>query len=538
MAKSGRAGRIALAQVNPTVGDLAGNRAIMERALAEARQAGADLVVFPELALTGCPPEDLVLRRDFLAAVDEHLHALAWASRDMTVIVGAPWEAAGGVVNGAVVLADGRVAAVAGKKALQRQSVLDEHRSFGPGSGPKTVAAGPWSVAVAVGDDGEEAVPAGPGVPLVVQIAAAPFQRGEGRRREGHFAARARQLGAYMACCALVGGQDELLFAGGSFVADPQGCTIARAPQFQEHLLVAEVPVASWPPPPVAPFPDPLEEVYEALVLAIRDYARKNGFQKAVLGVSGGLDSALAAALAADALGPENVVGVGMPARYSSEHGKEDARALVANLGITYHEIDINGLFQGFLDVLAPFFQDLPPNAAEENLQARIRGTLVMALSNKFGWLALTATNKSEFSIGYSTMYGDAAGGFAALRDVPKTLAYELARWRNARAGKDLIPQRILEKPPSAELRPGQKDIDTLPDYPVLDGILEAYVERGRTVAEIVAEGYDPETVRRIVRMVEASEYKRRQGPPGAKISRRAFGKDRRMPITNKYRPE
>ncbi|MBC7226345.1 MAG: NAD+ synthase [Thermoflexales bacterium] len=568
--------RLALAQINVTVGDLDGNRERIRVWMERARAVGADIVVFPEMAVTGYPPEDLLLKPDFVEAAMDSLHSLASATYGLTAIVGCVY-AVGDLYNAAAVFHDGRLAGLYFKQYLPNYGVFDEERYFRAGRENVVFVRNGITVGVSICED--IWYPGGPpeaqafqaGAEVLINISASPYHMGKGRARERMLATRAADMTALVAYCNLVGGQDELVFDGQSFICGPQGEVIARGKLFEEDLVVAdldvrgvfrqrlrdprwrkahlsegegvhrialsELPVPERKPlsPPHVPPLEELAEVYQALVLGTRDYVHKNGFREAVIGLSGGIDSSLTATIAADALGPDNVVGVAMPTRYSSPHSLEDAEQLARNLGIRFLVVPIDALFQGFLDVLAPIFQGRAPDVTEENLQPRIRGTILMALSNKFGWLVLTTGNKSETSVGYATLYGDTAGGFAVIKDVPKTLVYALARYRNARAGWDVIPRRVLEKPPSAELRPDQRDTDSLPPYEILDPIVQAYVEESCDLQEIVRRGFDEETVRRVIRMVDRSEYKRRQSPPGVKITPRAFGKDWRLPITNRY---
>jgi NAD+ synthase (glutamine-hydrolysing) len=570
--------RLALAQINPTVGDLTGNGNKIVEHIARAREVGADVVAFPELTIPGYPPEDLLLKPSFLAANVAVLQRIAEATRGVTAVVGFV-DAADDLYNAAAVLHDGRVAAVYHKAYLPNYAVFDEERYFRAGECPLVFSLRGATVGVNVCED--IWYPAGPaetqalaGAQAVIAISASPYHVGKAADRERMLATRAADNVVYVAFCNLVGGQDELIFDGGSVILDERGQVVARAAQFVEELLVADLNLAdvfrqrlhdprlrkardaraagavtrvSLPPTPpqkakpavTAPLPPHLErvaEVYRALALGTRDYVRKNGFREAVIALSGGIDSALVAAVAADALGRENVVGVFMPSRYSSVESREDATQLADNLGIRFLTVPIDEVFKAYLDVLAGPFEGRQPDVTEENLQARIRGNVLMALSNKFGWLVLTTGNKSEMSVGYATLYGDMAGGFAVIKDVPKTLVYELAAHVNARAGRLVIPQRSIDRAPTAELRPNQTDQDTLPPYDLLDGILHAYVEEDRGLDEIVALGFDRATVAEVIRMVNRAEYKRRQSPPGVRITPRALGKDRRLPITNRYR--
>ncbi len=566
--------RLALAQINTTVGDLTGNVRRVIAGLEMARGVGADLVLFPELVISGYPPEDLLLKPSFVAANRAALDEIAAATRGLTAVVGFA-DVAGDVYNAAAVLHDGALAGVYHKHYLPTYGVFDEDRTFRPGRANPLFALGEAVIGVSICEDiwypdGPPQAQAAAGAHLLVNIAASPYHIGKGAARERMLATRAADNVAVVAFCNLVGGQDELVFDGGSVIFDERGELLARAAQFEEDFIVADVDVAAvfrqrlhdprqrkeadpeaariaLPPLACSPRPDlpapsvaeplsRLEEVYRALVLGTRDYMGKNGFQQAVIGLSGGVDSALVACIAADALGAENVAGVAMPSRYSADFSQADAEQLAANLGIRFMVIPIEPIFRAYLKTLSQPFAGRRPDTTEENLQARIRGNLLMALSNKFGWLVLTTGNKSEMSVGYATLYGDMAGGFAVLKDVPKTLVYELSRWRNAQGSEPLIPERVLTRPPSAELRPDQRDTDSLPPYEVLDPILRAYVEEDRSAAEIVAMGFDKTLVRQVMRLVDRNEYKRRQAPPGVKITARALGKDRRLPITNRFR--
>jgi NAD+ synthase (glutamine-hydrolysing) len=568
--------RIALAQINTTVGDLAGNTQKIVACLERARDVGAALIAFPELAVTGYPPEDLLLKPSFIAANRAVIKEITAAAQGLTAIVGFA-DAEGDVYNAAAVLHDGRLVGVYRKHYLPTYSVFDEDRTFRAGEANPVFVLGDTVVGVSICEDiwypeGPPQVQARGGANLLLNISASPYHAGKGAARERMLATRAADNVAIVAFCNLVGGQDELVFAGGSVVFDERGEVVARGAQFAEDFVVADVDVGSVfrrrlhdprlrkepaaavtrvPLPPltqqesqpdlfpriVEPLPR-LEEIYRALALGARDYVRKNGFRQVVIGLSGGVDSSLVACIAADALGPENVTGVAMPSRYSAGFSETDAARLADNLGIHFLVIPIEQAFQAHLDTLAEPFAGREPDVTEENLQARIRGNLLMALSNKFGWLVLTTGNKSEMSVGYATLYGDMAGGFAVIKDVPKMLVYELARWRNAQEGGPAIPERVLTRPPSAELRPDQADTDSLPPYEVLDSILQAYVEEDASLAEIVALGFDEPLVREVMRMVDRNEYKRRQAPPGVRITLRAFGKDRRLPITNRFERE
>jgi NAD+ synthase (glutamine-hydrolysing) len=578
--------RLALCQINATVGDIAGNAERVSAGMRDAREAGAELVLFPELVLTGYPPEDLLLKEHFLADAAAALATLAEESRDIVAVVGFP-ERAEDVFNAAAVLAEGAVHAVYRKVYLPNYGVFDEQRYFQAGAAGAVLDLGHERLGLTVCEDiwepgppaSEEALA---GATLVVNISASPYHAGKGAERERMFAQRARDNLACVAFCALVGGQDELVFDGHSCVIDHTGRTIARAAQFAEELLVCDVdleaaaaarlrdpshrPVArrserralalpALPTPPAhprhaaappAPLCEPLApveaEVYGALALGLHDYVAKNGFSHVVLGLSGGIDSALVACVAVDALGSERVSTTIMPSPFSSTATQQDARDLSSALGVRARELPIESVMDAYRELLAEEFAGRESDLAEENLQARIRGNLLMALSNKFGWLVLTTGNKSEMSVGYTTLYGDLAGGFAVIKDVPKTLVYRLCEWRNtpAAAGgtraEHPIPSSIIARAPSAELRPDQRDEDSLPPYELLDRILEGYVELDLSREQLIAQGLPAADVDRAIRLVDLAEYKRRQAPPGIKISVRAFGRDRRMPITNRYR--
>jgi NAD+ synthase (glutamine-hydrolysing) len=532
--------RVALAQIDPTVGDIDGNAAKVAAWIERARDAGAELVVFPELCIPGYPAEDLYLKRHFLDANQRAVEELARGVGEETVLVGFAEPAAGGgdgrhAHNSLAVLSEGAVRGVYRKMRLPNYAVFDEQRYFIPGEEPLAIPLAGQTVGLTICEDCWTPGPpaeteAQQGATLIVNPSGSPYHRGKGRERVEMFGERSRAYGTYFAFCNLVGGQDEIVFDGQSLVTDPQGELIARAAQFEEELLVCEIPAAE-PGPIAEPLPD-LDEVYEALTLGLRDYVRKNGFGHVGVGLSGGIDSALVALLAVDALGPERVSCVVMPSPHSSSETQEDARTIARKLGCELIEIEIEPMMDRFERAL-----DGPaePDLAAENLQARIRGNLMMALSNRHGWLVLTTGNKSEMSVGYATLYGDMAGGFAAIKDVPKTLVFELTARRNERAGEELVPASVLERPPSAELRPDQLDSDSLPPYDLLDRILEAYVERDQGREEMIAAGLPAETVDEVIRLVDRSEYKRRQAAPGIRITPKAFGKDRRLPITNRF---
>ncbi len=554
--------RVAAAQLNLVVGDLEGNAARILDAYEQAERAGCGLVAFPELAVTGYPPEDLLLRSAFVAQAAEWLEKIAARTGRTAAVVGFP-ELDGHLYNSAAVCAHGKVLGVYRKHLLPNYAVFDEERYFDPWpeDGPLFVVDG-VRVAISICEDawsasGPVLTQAASGAELVVNINASPYYAGRIRERETMLAARAADAAVPLLYANLVGGQDELVFDGASMCVDRGGRVIARAKQFEEDLLVVDLDVPSAGPrrsprlvevevsdaqlggPAVPsrlePVLEPVREVYEALVLGTRDYVRKNGFADVVIGLSGGIDSSLVAVLAVDALGPEHVVGVLMPSRYSSAGSVSDAEALAANLGIRTLTMPIEAAHAAFLEMFAAPFAGRELGLAEENLQARIRGTILMSLSNKFDWLVLTTGNKSEMATGFSTLYGDMAGGFAVIKDVPKALVYALARDRNQRAGEAVVPEAVIEKPPSAELRPDQLDVDSLPPYDQLDPIIEGYVEQDASVADLIARGHDAGMVHRVVRLIDRNEYKRRQAPPGVRVSPKAFGKDRRLPITNRW---
>jgi len=567
---------LALAQVDPTVGDLDGNAWLVRENAARARDAGAELVLFPELVLTGYPPEDLLLKEHFLQATQEALAALAAEMHGIVAMVGFP-ERADDVYNALAVLARGSVHAVYRKSRLWNYGVADEPRYFQAGEGATVLDLGDARLGLTICED--LWVPGSPGSDealagalMLVNASASPYEAGKGASRERMLIQRARDNLCAVAFCNLVGGQDELVFDGHSVVVDHEGTVLARAPQFAEALTLCTVDLQGAATarlrdtrlrPPVrralpdvrrldalerapaaartlggevAPLLEPEAEVYAALCLGVRDYARKNGFEHVVLGLSGGIDSTLVVLVAVDALGADRVTAVVMPSRYSSEGTQSDARALAAGLGVRCLDLPIAPAVEVYERMLAEAFAGREPDITEENLQARIRGNLLMALSNKFGWLVLTTGNKSENSVGYSTLYGDSAGGFAVIKDVPKTLVYRLVDFRNGRDREHPVPRSIIERAPSAELRPDQRDADSLPDYDTLDAILEAYIEEDAGRDQLALAGLPGEAVERVFALVDRAEYKRRQAPPGIKITPRAFGRDRRMPITNAYR--
>ena len=569
--------RIAMAQINVLVGDLDGNLRKIETGLRHARNQGADLVLFPELAVPGYPPEDLLLKPAFLQANLEATRSIAALTYGLTAIVGYA-DVEDDVYNAAAVFHNGVWVHTYRKHYLPTYGVFDEDRYFRRGHENHVLQRGELAFGVSICED--IWYPEGPpdvqalkgGARLLVNISASPYHAGKGRSREQMLCTRAADNAAIVAFCNLVGGQDELVFDGGSLLINERGEVLARGAQFAEDFIVADIdtaavfrwrlhdprrrkaapgvlPVVSLPLPVEQPVEDRpeltthlvtplprLAEIYGALVLGTRDYVRKNGFEHVVIGLSGGVDSSLVACIAADALGPEHVTGVLMPSRYTADMSNEDAAILSRNLGIDYQIIPIESVFESYLTALAEPFAEVEPDVTEENLQARIRGNYLMALSNKFGWMVLTTGNKSEMSVGYATLYGDMAGGYAVIKDVLKELVYDLSRWRNEQGDTPVIPDRVLTRAPSAELRPDQKDSDSLPPYEVLDPILRAYVEDDQSPEEIVERLNVPESVvRRIVRMVDRAEYKRRQAPPGVRITVRAFGKDRRLPMTQDF---
>ena len=588
--------RLALAQMNPTVGDIDGNTARIFEYVAQARERRADLVAFPELAITGYPPEDLLFKTSFLQANEDAMRRVVAAARDIAVVVGyvevgdptKPEAGTGAdIANAAAVGYDSKLIDSYRKMYLPNYGVFDEDRYFRRGTECPVYRINGVGVGVNICEDiwypvGPIAVQREAGAELIVNINGSPFHAGKAAYREKMIGTRAADNGLFVAYLNMVGGQDELVFDGASLVCDMTGEVIARGSAFKEDLLfvdldieavfrsrlrtplsrkenatilreVGEATTASvseyravdrprLESDVMAPVMGPVEEVYHALVTGTRDYIRKSGFSRALVGLSGGIDSALTATVAADALGPENVVGVTMPSRYSSEGSVSDSKELADNLGIDCWVVPIEPAHLAFTDMLDPWFEGTTANVAEENVQARIRGNVLMTISNKFGWIVLTTGNKSEMAMGYATLYGDMAGGFAVIKDVPKTLVYELCRWRNLKGfglngSRAPIPTAIIDKPPSAELRPDQLDADTLPPYEELDPIVKAYVEEDYSYEEMVEMGHDPAAVRQVITFVDRNEYKRRQAPPGVKITPRAFGKDRRLPIVNRYRP-
>jgi NAD+ synthase (glutamine-hydrolysing) len=568
--------RISMAQINPTVGDLAGNRDKIIDHINRARKLGADVVAFTELAVTGYPPEDLVLKPQFVKDNQRTLSAIVKATRGITAIIGYV-DSNKHIYDAAAVASNGKLVHVYHKMLLPNYGVFDEYRYFKPGTRYPVITVKGVNVGVNICEDiwyadGPSRTQALAGAEVIIAINASPYHKGKGRERLRMLALRARENKVFVAYVNAVGGQDELVFDGHSMVLDPKGRLLKAGPQFEEDLItydirlpgparrgadltsgpvldehrdhIDSIVISDKPAPGKRPLPpariaktQPMcEEVYHALVLGTRDYVKKTGFKAVVIGLSGGIDSSLVAAVAVKAIGKENVYGVYMPSEYSSDASCEDAGRLARNLGIKMLSVPIHQPFNAFLNTLRGVFSKTKQDVTEENLQARIRGNILMALSNKFGWLVLTTGNKSEMSTGYATLYGDMAGGFAVIKDVPKTLVYDVSRCVNRLAGWALIPKRVLVKAPTAELRPNQKDSDSLPVYPALDPILKAYVEDDKEFDEMVRMGFDRKTVERVIRLVDSSEYKRRQAPPGVKITPRGLGKDRRFPITNRYK--
>ncbi len=554
--------RVALAQLNVTVGDIDGNASRLIESIERAEVSGAQLVTTPELGIPGYPPEDLVLKPSFVAANRVAVEKVAAATGDAAAVIGFVDVDEVGLYNAAALCHRGRVLAVYRKQLLPNYGVFDERRYFIPGTRHILFDTAAGILGLCVCEDAWSAT--GPvvsqgdaGAQVVININASPFHEDKWAERAAMLGERARRARTSIVYVNMVGGQDEVVFDGGSMVVGPDGSVLARLPQFEEAFAVVDVPLgephgshtsdvdhlpldlreaAGEPDMPLAPeLADP-EEVYRALTLSLHDYVYKNDFEKVVLGLSGGIDSSLVATLAADALGATNVLGVAMPSEFSSEHSLSDARVLASNLGIELVEVPIEDLHNPFVEALDDAFGEAPSGLAEENLQARVRGNLLMAISNRYGHLVVTTGNKSELACGYSTLYGDMAGGFSLLKDVFKTQVYELSRWRNEQG--EVIPVSVLEKPPSAELRPGQMDSDSLPPYEVLDPILEGYVEKDMGLEDLVYEGHERAVVTRVITLVDRAEYKRRQAPPGPKVTVKAFGRDRRLPITNRWRED
>jgi len=574
--------RVGIAQINSTVGDLSGNTKKIVQSIDQAKSLGVDLLTFPELAVTGYPPEDLLLKPQFIKQNKESLDKIIEHCSDIAVVVGFV-DSDGDIYNAAAVLYNKKLVGVYHKFYLPNYGVFDENRYFQAGRECPVFIIYGIGIGITICEDmwyeaGPAIVQAYAGAKVLINISASPYHAGKGLFRERMLATRASDSAAIVVHNNLVGGQDELVFDGNSLIINEKGELIARGKQFEEDFVVADLDVESvfrsqlhdprrrketpwvrekleeatkievaseYPAIARPPLPprwvdrlDELAEIYQALVLGTRDYVRKNGFEKVAIGLSGGIDSSLVAAIATDAIGAENVIGVSMPSRYSSPGSKSDAESLARNLGIEFKVISIEKAFSSYLETLAEPFKDIQPDVTEENIQARVRGNILFALSNKFGWLVLACSNKSETATGYTTLYGDMAGGFIPLKDAPKTLVLDLARYKNRQAGKEVIPSAVLTKAPSAELRPDQKDTDTLPPYNILDPILKAYVEDDLPINQIIAMGFDRDIVTRTARLVDRNEYKRRQAAPGIKITPRDFGRDRRLPITNKFKEE
>jgi NAD+ synthase (glutamine-hydrolysing) len=569
-----------MAQINPTVGDLSSNTETIRKFIDRAKDADADLVVFPELAVTGYPPEDLLLKPRFVDDNIKRLKSIAHKTRGITAVIGFV-DSREDIYNAAAVIHKGEVAGIYHKMFLPNYGVFDEDRYFQAGTTPLNIVLKGITIGIGICEDiwypeGPARAQAACGAEIIVNINASPYHMGKVKFREEMISTRASDNDVIIAYNNMVGGQDELVFDGQGMIIDEKMGVIARGKAFEEDLIVAdldvedifrarlhdprrrkerftiekkdknvrEIVLQDWSgtkrkkpiaAPHIISTLEPLEEVYSALVMGTRDYVEKNGFNHTVIGLSGGIDSSLVAAVAVDTLGKKNVTGVFMPSKYSSRTSKEDAGALAKNLDIELLTVPIQNVFEGYLKMLSTTFHKRRADVTEENIQARIRGNILMAISNKFGWLVLTTGNKSEMSVGYATLYGDMAGGFAVIKDVPKTLVYKLTEYRNRKGQGFIIPERVLTKVPTAELKPNQTDQDTLPPYDILDTILKAYVEDDKGLKEIVEMGFNKEIVRTVIRMVDTSEYKRRQSPPGIKITPRALGKDRRMPITNKY---
>jgi NAD+ synthase (glutamine-hydrolysing) len=574
--------RVGIAQINSTVGDLTGNTKKIIESIDQAKSLGVDLLTFPELAITGYPPEDLLLKPQFIKQNRESLNKIVEYSSDIVAVVGFV-DSDGDIYNAAAILCDKKLVGVYHKFYLPNYGVFDENRYFQAGEECPVFIIYGIGIGVTICEDmwyeaGPALVQSYAGASVLINISASPYHAGKGLFRERMLATRASDSAAIVVHNNLIGGQDELVFDGNSLIINEKGEVVARGKQFEEDFVMADLDIESvfgsqlrdprrrketpWvkekleeatrieisseysaiakpplPPRQVDRFDEPAE-IYQALVLGTRDYVHKNGFEKVIIGLSGGVDSSLVATIAVDALGAENVIGVSMPSRYSSPDSKSDAEALARNLGIEFKVISIEKAFCAYTETLAEPFKGTNPDVTEENLQARIRGNLLFALSNKFGWLVLACSNKSETAMGYTTLYGDMSGGLIPLKDVPKTMVFELAKYKNDQAGNEVIPSNVLTKAPSAELRPDQKDTDTLPPYEVLDPILKAYVEDDVTVDRIIAMGFDRDIVTRVARLVDRNEYKRRQAAPGIKITPRDFGRDRRLPITNQFRGE
>jgi len=531
---------LAMAQLNLKVGDIEGNiQQIIDAAIHARDKLGAQLVVYPELSITGYPPEDLLLRPAFIQQVEQGLQKLMSEVSGITLLLGYPRQSGGKLFNAAGMIADGELKGEYFKNLLPNYSVFDERRYFSSGSSPCVLIIHGTRVGITICEDIWQPEPAAQaaaaGAQLLVNLNASPYHTGKAPEREASVAARARETGLPVVYVNQVGGQDELVFDGGSFAMDGGGQLCQRSPFYQSHIsLLSYSSDAGLEVSDISSHGTEEAAVYQALVLGVRDYVQKNGFKGVVLGLSGGIDSALTLAVAVDALGADQVEAVLMPSRYTADMSNQDALQQARIMGVKHSIIPIEPAFNAFLDMLKTEFAGLPTDVTEENIQARCRGILLMAISNKSGRMLLTTGNKSEMSVGYATLYGDMAGGFAPIKDVSKTLVYRLARWRNRDA--EVIPERVITRPPSAELRPDQQDTDSLPPYDVLDAILAMYVEQDQSPEQIIQQGYDEQTVRRVTRMVDVNEYKRRQAPPGVKVTRRAYGRDRRYPIVNGFR--
>jgi NAD+ synthase (glutamine-hydrolysing) len=555
--------RIALAQINVTVGDLTGNERKIYASIHQAKVMGADIVAFPELALTGYPPEDLLYKPHFIEANLKAIEELAKKVSGIVAIVGFADQKDGKIFNAAAVISEGKIKGIYHKEDLPNYGVFDEKRYFTAGEDNPLFSTNGITFGVNICEDiwrdgGCYLKQAAQGASLIINISSSPYEVGKLKRREELLCLRTSETKTFFCYTNLVGGQDELVFDGGSLIFDPNGERVALGRQFEEDLVFAEIDVKPQPAKagaavidvsptkskgtlPALPFEaikplEETEEMYRALVLGTRDYVRKNGFKKVVIGLSGGIDSALVALIACEAIGKQNVTGISMPTQFNSRGTRADARKLAVNLGIDFHEIPIKKILNGYLMTLDPWFSETKPDITEENLQARIRGNILMAFSNKFGWLVLTTGNKSEMAVGYCTLYGDMSGGFAVIKDILKTKVYELARLRNSQSGKALIPKSIFLRAPSAELRHNQTDQDSLPHYDILDEMLVHYVENHESLSRMKEMGLNPKTCLKVSNLVDKSEYKRRQSPPGIKITSRAFGKDWRLPITNQYK--
>ncbi len=551
--------RIALAQMNSVVGDIMDNADRIIALTGKALKHGADIVSFPELALTGYPPEDLLFKPKFIDDNLGQIRRVARATGDIIAVVGFVDSKRKELYNSAAVLHKGKMKGVYHKAFLPNYGVFDEKRYFSCGKSFPVFGLGQVTFGINICEDiwhleGPAGIQAYKGANLIININASPYHMGKGLLREDILKKQARKFGVFVSYTNLVGGQDELVFDGSSLVVDDKGRVVARARAFEEQLLILDIEVGTTAKsarhflkdlkeekpelekPPVCEISNETEEVYDALCLGLHDYIAKNGFQKVVLGLSGGIDSSLVACIAVDSIGKENVVGVSMPTVFTSDESKEDASELAKNLGIEFKTIPIQEVFEKYLETLKETFGSSKPDVTEENIQARVRGNVLMALSNKFGYLALNTGNKSEVSCGYCTLYGDMAGGFGVIKDVPKMLVYKLAEYVNESVGVEVIPDRVFKKAPTAELRPAQKDSDTLPEYEVLDRVLKLYVEEDKSLSEIARSGLDEDVASRVIRLVDLNEYKRRQSAPGIKITPKAFGRDRRMPITNRYK--